>query len=199
MPLTPQITIAGNLADLFGAAQAGSFVVQLCGFGSQIPRVSGTAMIAQTAPLAFSASFGGTPGTYNFNLWGNDVITPSGTFYTIKVVDVNGNTVQINAYQFTGTESIDLSSAAPFNPPPVPTFGTYFADDIVPIGTIDGTNAVFTLPQAPSPPASLNLFLNTGRLAAGIGYTLNGATITYDPSQIPQVGDSHVANYRFAQ
>ena len=198
MPLTPQITIAGNLADLFGAAQAGSFVVQLCGYGSQIPRVSGTAMIAQTAPLAFTANFGGTPGTYNFMLWGNDVITPAGTFYTIKVVDVNGNTVQINAYQFTGTETVDLSSAAPFNPPPVPTSGTYFADDIVPSGTMDGVNLVFTLPQAPNPAASLNLFKNGTRLTEGIGYTLNGVTITYDPAYVPDSSDSHITNYRFS-
>ena len=116
--LTPQITIAGNTADLFGAEQSGTLVVQLCNFGSQIPRVSGTALIAQTSPLPIQI----TAGAYNFKLWGNDVITPSDTFYTIRAVDANGNTVQINAYQFTGTETIDLSSANPYNPPPYPTY-----------------------------------------------------------------------------
>jgi hypothetical protein len=116
MPSTPQITIAGNLADLFGDAETATLIVQLCVFGSQLPRVSGTAVIAQTAPLAITA----TGGAYSFKLWGNDVILPAGTFYTIRVVDANGNAVQINAYQFSGTETVDLSSATPYNPPPLP-------------------------------------------------------------------------------
>lgn len=117
---TPTITIEGAAKDLFGEAQAGQFVVQLAGYGSQVPRVVGTALLAQTAPLPFYLNASAVPGNYNFKLWGNDVITPANTFYTIRVVDVNGNTVQINAYQFSGTQTVDLANAPPYNPVPSP-------------------------------------------------------------------------------
>ena len=49
-----------------------------------------------------------------------------------------------------------------------------------PTGTVNGTNAAFTLAAAPSPAASLKLFVN-GQLmaAAGEDYTLSGANITF--------------------
>jgi hypothetical protein len=121
MPVTPQITITGNLMDLLGALIPDSFVVvQLCGYGSEIPRINGTAIIAQTAPDPIDI----VSGAFNFKLWGNDVITPAGTFYTIQIQDANGNIVQTNAYQFTGVAAVDLSTVVPYNPapfvPPVP-------------------------------------------------------------------------------
>lgn len=112
----PQITVAGLLKDLLGAAVLdGQIAIQLCGFGSQIPRVQGVAIIAQIAPDPIDVA----TGAYNFLLWGNDVITPAGTFYTIQLQDANGNVIQTNAYQFNGAGAVDLSALAPFNPPPV--------------------------------------------------------------------------------
>lgn len=70
------------------------------------------------------------------------------------------------------------------------------ADCITPVGTVDGANAVFTLTQAPSPAASLQLFRN-GVLQRpdGVDYTLASSTITYITA--PSVGDTHVAWYRY--
>jgi hypothetical protein len=136
MPVTPQITIAGSVMDLFGDMVGASLVVQLCGYGSEFPRVAGTALVAPTAPIAIAVA----AGSYSFKLWGNDVITPSfygdhsiKTFYTVQLVDGAGNTIQINSYQFTGNETVDLSSAVPYTPPdfpPAPPIPTYivFAD-----------------------------------------------------------------------
>jgi hypothetical protein len=203
---TPQITIAGSVADLFGAAQAGTLVVQLCGcdvFATQIPRVpSGPKLIGMIAPLPIAC----TGGSYSFMLWGNDVILPlntdgsPATFYTVKVVDSSGNTVQMNAYQFTGTQTVDLATATPYVPPaPVPPVpGTVgFVDDaaLTPAITNDN-NPTFELPSAPNPPSSLDLFKGAGRLTAGIGYSLAGLTVTYNAGYIPQPGDSQIANYR---
>lgn len=116
MPVTPQITLTGSLLDNFGAAVLnGQLAVQLCGFGSAVPRISGTGLVARTAPINVPCP----AGTFNFALWGNDVITPAGTFYTVQVLDDNGNVIQVNAYQFTGAGSFDLSTVAPFNPPPL--------------------------------------------------------------------------------
>lgn len=73
--------------------------------------------------------------------------------------------------------------------------GGNFADLITPAGGIDGANRIFTLPQAPAPAASLQLFRN-GLLQqpGGFDYTLASATITYVTA--PSVGDTHVTWYR---
>lgn len=117
MPATPQITLAGILLDIFGAPNAGFMTVTLVGFGSAAPRIVGTAMLAPSAPVDVQA---GNDGSYNFELWGNDQITPAGSYYTIKITDSDGNVVQLNAYQFTGTHNFDLSTVPPFMPTPVP-------------------------------------------------------------------------------
>lgn len=205
MPLTPAITLTANLQDILGndigvAAFPVKLVVNLCNFDPHLPRIVGTTMLARTQYAVHSAD--GT-GNVSFPIWGNDVITPSGTFYQIDILDGEGNIIQTDAYLLTGSGTIDLSTLTPYVPPPPLISATTFADDIVPAGTIDGTNAVFTLPsnKVPNPAASLNLFLNGSRLTEGIGYDLgvDGITITYQPAYIPQVNDTHIANYRYVQ
>lgn len=49
-----------------------------------------------------------------------------------------------------------------------------------PTGTINGSNAIFTLANSPSPAGSLKVFLNGAfQTAAGEDYTLVGDTITF--------------------
>lgn len=73
----------------------------------------------------------------------------------------------------------------------------------IPDGDIDGTNTVFTLAQIPNPSASVLLMKNGQVLFQGVGYNLNGATITFETDYIPQpatdtdpVGDSLRAWYQ---
>jgi len=73
--------------------------------------------------------------------------------------------------------------------------GVTFADTEVPSGTVNGANTVFTLANAPSPAASLVLFLNgVAQRPAGVDYTLSGLTITYVTA--PLTGETHVCWYR---
>jgi hypothetical protein len=73
-----------------------------------------------------------------------------------------------------------------------------FADAETPTGTIDGSNAAFTLAHTPSPAGSLVLFKNGQEMiAGGADYTLATATITYTASAKPQTGDVHIAFYRW--
>lgn len=70
-----------------------------------------------------------------------------------------------------------------------------FDDRITPTGTINGSNTVFTVPNAPNPALSLQLYLNGQLLSpSGVDYTLSGSTITYVLP--PQSGDVHVAFFR---
>lgn len=71
-----------------------------------------------------------------------------------------------------------------------------FVDAETPTGTINGTNALFTLSYAPSPAVSLLLVKNGLVQRTGTDYTLSGVAITYLPGAIPQVGDTHLAWYR---
>lgn len=88
--------------------------VQLCGFGPQLPRVSGTAMLAK---VAFDVE--ATNGAFSFKLWGNDQITPSGSYYSIALIDAKGNIVQSGAYdlQLPANSTVDLSTLTPLMNP----------------------------------------------------------------------------------
>jgi len=73
-----------------------------------------------------------------------------------------------------------------------------FADAETPSGTIDGSNAVFTLAHTPSPAGSLQLYKNGQQMiAGGADYTLATATATFTASAKPQTGDVLIAFYRY--
>lgn len=74
-----------------------------------------------------------------------------------------------------------------------------FAHNETPTGTQNGVNDTFTLANAPSPAASLQLYMNGQLLAAGgEDYTLSGATITYVNAKIPISTDIIRAWYQYA-
>lgn len=119
MPSEPTITLTATLQDFCGNA-AGTISnpaklrIALVGFGPALPRIAGTSNIAQVGPWYYYS----TGAELSMTLWGNDVITPANTYYEIAVIDGEGNMVQCAAYQFTGTQTIDLSNAVPYNPLP---------------------------------------------------------------------------------
>lgn len=73
-----------------------------------------------------------------------------------------------------------------------------FADNETPSGTVNGTNATFTLANAPSPAGSLILTKNgVIQKAGGVDYTLSSLTITFVTVAIPLTGDILIAWYRY--
>ncbi|MFN3323916.1 MAG: hypothetical protein ACK5AZ_10505 [Bryobacteraceae bacterium] len=77
-----------------------------------------------------------------------------------------------------------------------PGSGPQFVDNETPAGLINGTNAVFTLADAPSPASSLTLFRNGVRQKENLDYQLAGNVITFLSSAIPSVGDVLLSSYR---
>jgi len=75
--------------------------------------------------------------------------------------------------------------------------GSNLAMNISPVGTIDGSNRVFTLPNTPSPVSSLMLFLNGQLLSAGLDgdFTLQGAMLTL--AEAPVIDDVILALYSY--
>lgn len=135
MPLTPALTLTATLQDFEGNPDSGAgLLITLCGYGQALPKIAGTSMLAKIGPLFVLAS----AGTISIPIWGNDVITPAGTYYSIATVDDKKNVVQAGIYQFTGSGTVDLSNAPqldlqPLPPtPPTPGNGTYV---IVPTST----------------------------------------------------------------
>lgn len=114
MALTPQIGLTITLDDLQGEAvgSVGSpaFVeIALANYGATLPRIAGTAMLAKVGPASQRIPYEGT--AISVSLWGNDVITPAGTYYVITILDDQLNILQSGAYEFTGTLSaVDLST-----------------------------------------------------------------------------------------
>ena len=78
------------------------------------------------------------------------------------------------------------------------TISTAFSDGESPSGAMNGTNAVFTLANSPSPTAALSLYRNGVLLSNGADYSLNGATVTFVSTQVPQSNDVVQAFYRVA-
>jgi hypothetical protein len=73
-----------------------------------------------------------------------------------------------------------------------------FIDDETPTGTVNGTNAVFTLANIPVPSSDVSLYRNGVLLAIGVDYTMAGNTMTFSANAVPQTGDELAAYYRTA-
>lgn len=143
MPLTPQITLTANLQDITGAkagtaTDAAVLRIALAGFGLVLPCIVGTSNIVRVGPEDFYDQGSGVTVT----LWGNDVINPLGTYYAITLLDSDGNILQTGAYQFSGTETIDLSSAPQIVPTNsiayLPTTGDYPGTTYIAAGVVVG-------------------------------------------------------------
>lgn len=80
---------------------------------------------------------------------------------------------------------------------PCATGGTLtFVDQAAPAGSVNGVNAVFTLPSSPVPAQSLLLFRGGVMQRAGIEYSLAGATVTFGVGLQPLAGETLTAYYR---
>lgn len=141
---TPTVTVNATLAGSADAGEIqGSVDVALCGYGSMVPRVNGSALVARITTASLPAD---TNGKVSFQLAGNDYITPAGTYYTVVVRDENGDIAQVNAYQFLGGQTYDLNSTDPYDPnlppPPLPVPITNELEVLPAAGNMvfDGTN-----------------------------------------------------------
>jgi hypothetical protein len=122
VPVTPDVTLTFSLFDYQGnqlgdATNPAWLRIYLCNYGSNLPRVAGAGVIGQPSSPFIDIPYFGVEGSVD--LWGNDQITPAGTYYALSVLDTNKNLVQTQLYVFdSGT--YDLSTATPYNPPNPP-------------------------------------------------------------------------------
>jgi hypothetical protein len=81
---------------------------------------------------------------------------------------------------------------------PCASISTSFIDSEVPLGTLNGSNASFTLSNVPNPAASLAVFRNGLLLRQGGDFTLSANAVTFQTGAIPQTGDVLAASYRLS-
>jgi hypothetical protein len=179
---TPNTTLTATLDDLTGSpagtlASPSKLRIALCGFGPVLPLIAGTSMLARTGPFAVYS----TGSAISIVLWGNDQITPSGTFYSIEILDGEDNVVQCGAYQFTGGGAIDLSNAVQIVPP----YGFFLGGlSVQPCtGAVPGTVYV-------CPGLVIGVFYNGVLQRRSIDYTLSGAGTIITLNFSTEVGDN---------
>jgi hypothetical protein len=172
-------------------------------FDAVVPTVSGSNLVLPDAPISIELyrnglfqSMGASPDQLGYmstiiNFFKparcllDSVFAEIGTDYSILDGNVIVPSVPIGSASFLAWGTYAGTGVAP-----------NFADWITPTGTFDGTNKVFTLPQAPNPAASLRLYRGYQLLkSGGVDFALSGATITYTIAPPPTA--THIAFYRY--
>jgi hypothetical protein len=115
------VHVTGTLQTILeGHPEAGSVEVALCGYGSQVPRMNAATLGARVTDGMDSIAISASDGTFAFDCTANDLIQPSGTYYTVTIRDSNGDIVQVNAYQFFDGDNYNLNATEPFDPSQTP-------------------------------------------------------------------------------
>ena len=68
-------------------------------------------------------------------------------------------------------------------------------EDEVPSGSINGSNAAFTLANTPRTTSAIKLYRNGVRQFEGVHYDMSGTTITFKAGKIPKTGNTLIADY----
>src|SRR5690348_9156708 len=100
------VNLTGTFYDVEGNLVSGGTVkATLRNYGGEIPRIAGTAIFD-----SISASATISNGTFTIsNLYGNDVISPSNTYYDVEFPAPDGGTT-VKKYYLAGSGTFDLSN-----------------------------------------------------------------------------------------
>jgi len=174
MTTTPAITLTATPLTIIGGADTPGYMrVTLCGYGPIIPCVPGSGELADAGVPQIVGPQDISPETpLSVLLYGNDVITPQGTFYEVAILDQNQEVVQANNYMFSGSGTFDISELTPMLPPygfPIQAMRYLKCD-----GSVIGGNRTFTAP-GPVIAAAYN-----GVLIAPESYSSTGNVIVLD-------------------
>lgn len=162
MPAPAVITFTATIKNILSVNAVGARLkITLAGYDNDVPEIPGYYLLGEVSEDLEAT----TDGIVNTPLWGNDVISPLGTFYLVQVFDGQGNCIAAGEYRITGAGTVDLSTLAPLQSGQALLFGA------VPNGRQPGT--AFMLPL-PSRSAGNALLYYNGALQLLENFSLSG-------------------------
>ncbi len=152
-------------------------------------------LLSQTAPAEnglYTYTNGTTPLTRHASMdaWAEF----PGALIAVEEGSVNGDKVYLCTANSSGTLGTTAVTFQQINPGGLTLSNFVFNE--VPSGTVNGSNATFTLANTPVA-GTLSLYVNGVRQLVGTGndYTISGNTITFLSGAIPVTGDQILADY----
>lgn len=124
------------------------------------------------------------------------LLTVLTTLAVVAILGAASTLIGIGQIRGGGTGTFVLQSVNGVNSWSVPPTAPNFSDAEVPTGTVNGTNAVFTLAHQPVVGSNPLVIRNIPQ-SPGNDYTISGSTITFASGSIPQTGDTVLVWYRF--
>jgi len=119
-----------------------------------------------------------------------------GTGFTVSRASVINSTGSIDAAMGNLSDCLHVDGSSGPCGSGSGSVSSIFVDNEVPSGAVDGTNATFSLANAPVPALSLELYRNGLLLRQGGDYTLASKSVAFVAGAIPQPGDLLLASYR---
>lgn len=187
-----------------GSTVAGDWVVYNEDYGT-------TRLVAnEVGPVAIAMAAVNATTSYGwYQIFGVNTVARTDTISADKSLYIDGTAGRVDDLGVTGDLIIGAYSMTADTSNVATVWITYphvsddlgggavtYSDNEVPAGAINGSNATFTLTNAPSPVGSLILVLNGAvQRAGGVDYTLSDLTITYVTA--PPDGSTHVSWYRY--
>lgn len=188
------VTLTANTANVNIIASSSSNSVNItAGTGSGSVNINAGTGAGGTGTVNISAGTGGNGVQLSI------VGTSRGINVTVTGETLDANPTAPNWAGNAGAGSLQIATIDTVQDAFNDAVGTIptFVDQEAVSGTKDGSNPTFTIATAPSPTASLHLYLNGILQVYSDDYTLSGSTITMVGDAIPESGDSLVASYRY--
>lgn len=122
--------------------------------------------------------------------------TSPGVTYSVRFIAASSTTGTVEQWSVPSTTDTKTISQVRIAGSVASVSALDFASAIgeVPGGTVNGSNAVFTLARAPNTD-TLRLHRNGVRQKPVTDYSITGSTVTFSGGSIPQVGDTLLADY----
>lgn len=179
--------VTGTIYDNRGLKASGSLILEWSGFTT-----AGGKVVAPGRRTTYVVN-----GAVDATLEETVGATPAGTAYrvTYRVFGYAGANVE--NWEVPAGSSALADVRRSYVALPVSGVAVSFSDAEVPGGLVNSSNVTFTLSASPSPAASLILVRNGVTMKRGEDYLLSGATVTFQPSAIPQTDDLLQAWYRY--
>jgi hypothetical protein len=110
-------TLTGTVTDVNSNPVSGAVItVALWNYGNNTPTANGGAIVVSPIITVTANNLG----VFSTTVYGNDIISPTGTVYTVTYANANRITVSTATYTFNSNNTYDLNSFAPNVTYPIP-------------------------------------------------------------------------------